>query len=76
VLSQGLRLTLAGVLVGLGASLFLTRFLRSLLFGVTATDWPTLTAVILVLGFVALLASFLPARRATRIVPVVALHHE
>jgi predicted permease len=76
VLSQGLRLTLAGVLVGLGASLFLTRFLRSLLFGVTATDWPTLSAVILVLGFVALLASFLPARRATRIVPVVALHHE
>jgi predicted permease len=76
VLSQGLRLTLAGVLVGLGASLFLTRFLRSLLYGITVTDWPTLTAVVLVLGFVALLASFLPARRATRIVPVVALHHD
>jgi predicted permease len=76
VLSQGLRLTLAGVLLGLGSSLFLTRFLRSLLYGVTVTDWPTLTAVIVLLGCVALLASVLPARRATRIAPVTALHHE
>jgi predicted permease len=76
VLTQGVRLTLAGVMVGLGASLFLTRFLRSLLYGVTATDWPTLTTVVAVLGFVALVASYLPAWRATRVVPVVALHHE
>ena len=76
VLSQGLRLTVIGVVAGIGASLFLTRFLRSLLFGVTATDWPTLTAVVLVLACVALVASLLPARRATRVVPVVALHHE
>jgi len=76
VLSQGLRLTLVGLLIGLGASLFLTRFLRTLLYGVTVTDWPTLTAVILALAVVALLASYLPARRATRIVPVIALRHE
>jgi predicted permease len=76
VLSQGLRLTVAGVVVGLGASLFLTRFLRSLLYGVTTNDWPTLVAVVLALASVALVASFLPARRATRVVPVVALHHE
>jgi predicted permease len=76
VITQGLRLTFLGVLLGLGSSLFLTRFLRGLLFGVTVTDWPTLTAVVLILVSVSLLASFLPARRATRIVPVVALHHE
>jgi len=76
VLTHGLRLTLAGVLLGLGGSLFLTRFLRSMLYGVTVTDWPTLTAVVVVLGVVALLASYLPARRATRIAPVAALHHE
>lgn len=76
VLAQGLRLTFAGVALGLGASLFLTRFLRSLLYGVTVTDWLTLTGVAVVLGFVALLASYLPALRATRVVPIVALHHE
>src|SRR5581483_7282149 len=76
VITQGLRLMLAGLIMGLGTSLFLTRFLRSLLYGVTATDWPTITAVVGVLGFVALVASYVPALRATRVVPVVALHHD
>jgi putative ABC transport system permease protein len=76
VLAQGLRLTIAGVLVGLVASLLLTRFLRSLLYGVGVADWLTLATVVLLLGIVALLASYVPAWRATRILPMVALRHE
>lgn len=76
VLTHGLRLALLGVIFGLGSSLFLTRFLRGLLYGVTATDWTTLAAVSGVLALVALLASYLPALRATRVLPVTALHHE
>lgn len=76
VLLQGLRLTLLGVLFGIGGSLLLTRFLRSLLYGVTVTDWVTFSTVVIALGVVALLASYLPAWRATRIAPMAALHHE
>jgi predicted permease len=76
VLAQGLRLTLLGVATGLAISLLLTRFLRSLLYGIGAADWITYTAVVLLLGIVALLASYLPAWRATRILPMVALRHE
>ena len=76
VLAQGLRLTTAGVLVGLAASLLLTRFLRSLLYGVGVADWLTLTTVVILLGIVALLASYVPAWRATRVLPMVALRHE
>jgi predicted permease len=76
VLTQGLRLTLAGVVAGLAISLLLTRFLRSLLYGIDVTDWPTLATVVLVLSLVALLASYLPAWRATRVLPMVALRHE
>ncbi len=76
VLAQGLRLTTAGVLVGLAASLLLTRFLRSLLYGVGVADWLTLTTVVILLGIVALLASYVPAWRATRALPMVALRHE
>lgn len=76
VLAQGLHLTLLGVIAGLAASLFLTRFLRSLLYGITVTDWPTLVTVVLLLALVALLASYLPAWRATRVLPMVALRHE
>ena len=76
VLGQGLRLTLLGVLLGLGGSLLLTRFLRSLLYGVTVTDWVTFSTVVIVLGIVALVASYLPAWRATRVAPMAALHHE
>ena len=76
VLGQGLRLTLLGILFGLGGSLLLTRFLRSLLYGVAVTDWITFSSVVIVLGIVALLASYLPAWRAAGVVPVVALRHE
>jgi predicted permease len=76
ILTQGLRLTLAGIVLGIGIALLLTRFLRSLLYGVGVTDWPTLATVVLILSVVALLASYLPAWRATRVLPMVALRHE
>jgi predicted permease len=76
ILAQGLRLTFAGVLAGLTASLLITRFLRSLLYGIGVTDWITFSTVVLLLAVVALLACYLPARRATRILPMIALRHE
>jgi predicted permease len=76
VLGQGLRLTLIGVAVGLTLSLALTRFLSSLLFGVTPTDVLTFIGVAVLLCVVALAACFLPARRATRVDPMVVLRYE
>jgi putative ABC transport system permease protein len=76
VLAQGLRVTGVGVLVGNMGSLLLTRFIRSLLYGVTPTDPATFAGVLLLLAGVALVASFLPARRATRVDPIVALRYE
>ncbi|HEX4309229.1 MAG TPA: ABC transporter permease [Acidobacteriaceae bacterium] len=76
ILAQGLRLTLLGVVAGLATSLLITRFLRSLLYGIGVTDWITFSTVVLLLAVVALLASYLPARRATRVLPMVALRHE
>jgi predicted permease len=76
VLGHGLRLTLAGVIVGLAASLALTRFLGSMLLGVTSTDALTFSTVAILLCAVALAASFIPARRAMRVNPTVALRHE
>ena len=76
VMRQGLRLTLIGVAVGLAVSLGLTRFLRGVLFGVAATDALTFTSVAIVLCFVALLASYVPARRATKVDPMVALRQQ
>jgi putative ABC transport system permease protein len=73
---QGLRLTLAGLALGLGAAWAVTRLAQSLLFGVTPTDPLTFATVPLVLTAVALLASYLPARRATRIDPARALRAE
>ena len=76
VLGHGLRLTLIGVILGLAASFALTRFLTSLLLGVTSTDALTFSSVAILLCAVALFACFIPARRAMRVDPMVALRYE
>ena len=76
VLGHGLRLTLMGLGAGLIAALFLTRFVRNLVFGVGTADWFTFAAVPVVLCVVALLACYLPARRAAQVEPMQALRTE
>ncbi len=73
VVSQGLVLALAGVAIGAAAALALTRVMKSLLFQVSATDPPTFLGMALLFLAIALLASFIPAKRATRIDPMAAL---
>jgi predicted permease len=76
VLAQGAKLTLAGTAIGVAGALLLTRYLRTLLYGVSPNDPLVLAGAALVLGAVAMLAVWLPARRATRIDPLQALRSE
>ncbi len=76
IVGQGLRLALTGLGIGLAGSLVVTRVLASLLFGVGTADLPTLGVVAVMVGVVAVAAAFIPARRASRIDPMVALRNQ
>jgi len=76
VVTKGMALAIIGTGIGLLASLTLTRLMRSLLFEVTPTDWLTFVIAATVLLTVALLACYIPARRATKVDPLIALRYE
>jgi predicted permease len=76
VIREGILLACVGIIAGIGGGLALTRFLRSLLFEIKPTDPETFLAVAILLLVVALLASYIPARRATKVDPMVALRYE
>jgi len=76
VLGQSAVLIGAGLVLGLGAAAAGSRYLQRLLFGITPLDAPTFFATSLMFGVVAVLASYVPGRRATRVDPMVALRHE
>lgn len=76
IVRQAMAMALAGVTVGLAAAFLLTRIMASLLYGVSATDTITFVAIPLIMGSVAFLASYIPAREATKVDPIVALRYE
>lgn len=76
IVGKGLTLTLIGVGIGLLGAFALTRVMQTLLFGISATDWVTFTGVATLLTLVGVLAAAIPARRATKIDPLVALRYE
>jgi putative ABC transport system permease protein len=73
VVNQGMRYVIAGLVIGLVLSFALSRFLESLLYGIATTDLATFAGVVVLMGLVALLANYLPARRASKVSPIVAL---
>jgi putative ABC transport system permease protein len=76
VMTQGMKLVALGTILGLGAAAGLTRYMASQLFGVTARDPATFVVAVVVLCLTAVLACYIPARRAMRVDPIVALRHE
>ena len=76
VVRQGMALAVSGVMIGLAAALLLARLIRSLLFGVEATDPITFAAISFLLLLAALLVSYIPAQRAARVDPMVSLRSE
>jgi putative ABC transport system permease protein len=76
VIGQGLRLVVIGLMVGMAASLALSHFLEKLLFGVSATDPFTFAVAALLLTVIAVFACWIPARRATKVDPIVALRQD
>jgi len=76
VVKRGLYLTMVGLLIGLGGALLLTRLMGTLLHGTSATDPVSFAAAAIVLGIVSLLATYIPAYRASRVQPMIALRHE
>jgi ABC-type antimicrobial peptide transport system permease subunit len=76
VIGQVMILALIGVAIGIGGAIGLTRFMKTLLYGVSATDPMTFTVIALLLSAVALLACWVPARRAAKVDPMIALRYE